>query len=113
MIKGRSLLDPKEKMWVFLDKKTNARHIFHYEHFIKQAWVTLLCVGRGILAINILCIKKLHLYQKADGTIIRFLKDYFQELFQPVLYSSMYDMHRQKVLALFLQLSYVLTALPT
>jgi hypothetical protein len=37
MIKGRSLLDPKEKMWVFLDKKTIARHIFHYEHFIKQA----------------------------------------------------------------------------
>lgn len=70
MIKGRSLLDPKEKMWVFLDKKTIARRIFHYEHFIKQAWVALLCVGRGILAINILCIKKLHLYQKADGTIM-------------------------------------------
>lgn len=109
MIKGRSLLDPKEKMWVFLDKKTIARCIFHYEHFIKQAWVALLCVGRGILAINILCIKKLHLYQKAEGTIIRFLKDYFQELFQPIWY----DMHREKVLALFLQLSYVLTGSPT
>ena len=81
--------------------------------FIKQAWVALLCVGRGILAINILCIKKLRLHQKAEVTIIRFLKDYFQELFQLILYSAMYDMHREKVVALFLQLSYVLTALPT
>ena len=61
MIKGGPLLESKKKKNVGLPWQENNCKV-HFPmniSFIKQAWVALLCVGRGILAINILCIKKL------------------------------------------------------